>query len=115
MQRAWAAGRTASSSARSQTSSGAGSSRPPNRASQKTIAKSALTIRRFAVPVYWLGLEFAPEGFPKLELYRGDNLGGGHGPGAEVKINSTGAKSSTTLDLWEPEGWEQFKKTRLGR
>lgn len=68
-----------------------------------------------AVPVYWLGLEFAPEGFPKLELYRGDNLGGGHGPGAEVKINYTGAKSSTTLDLWEPEGWEQFKKTRLGR
>jgi hypothetical protein len=39
-----------------------------------------------AVPVYWLGLEFEPEGLPKLELYRGDYLGGGHGPGAEVKI-----------------------------
>lgn len=68
-----------------------------------------------AVPVYWLGLEFEPEDLPKLELYRGDNLGGGHGPGAEVKIDYTGEKSSTTLDLWKPERWEQFKKTRLGR
>lgn len=68
-----------------------------------------------AVPVYWLGREFAPADFPKLEFYRGDNLGGGHGPGAEVKIDYTGKRSSTTLDLWDPARWAQFKQTRLGR
>ena len=67
-----------------------------------------------AVPVYWLGLEFEADGLPKLELYRGDNLGGS-GPGDEVKIDYSGDKSSTTLDLWKPDRWEQFKRTRLGR
>jgi hypothetical protein len=69
-----------------------------------------------AVPVYWLGREFEPEGLAKLELYRGDNLGGHEGPpGDQVKIDYSGERASVTLDLWKPATWKKFKKTRLGR
>jgi hypothetical protein len=67
-----------------------------------------------AVPVYWLGLEFAPEGFPPLELYRGDHLGG-DGPGNEVKIDYQGERASVTLDVWKSTDWRTFKTTRLGK
>jgi hypothetical protein len=67
-----------------------------------------------AVPVYWLGREFEADGFPTLELYRGDHLRGG-GPGNEVKVDYTGDRSSVTLDLWKPDAWRRFKTTRLGR
>ena len=53
-------------------------------------------------------------GFPPLELYRGDHLRGG-GPGNEVKIDYAGDASSVTLDLWKPEAWERFERTRLGK
>lgn len=67
-----------------------------------------------AVPVYWLGTEFEPDGLVPLELYRGDHLRG-HGPGNEVKIDYQGERASVTLDLWKPAGWREFKTTRLGK
>jgi hypothetical protein len=67
-----------------------------------------------AVPVYWLGREFAPERLTPLELYRGDHLGGA-GPGNEVKIDYQGERASVTLDLWKPTDWKNFKTTRLGK
>ena len=67
-----------------------------------------------AVPVYWLGREFAPERLPPLELYRGDHLGGS-GPGNEVKIDYQGERASVNLDLWKPADWKTFKTTRLGK
>lgn len=66
-----------------------------------------------AIPVYWLGREFDAYGLPTLELYRGDHLRGS-GPGNEVKIDYAGDASSVTLDLWKPEAWERFERTRLG-
>jgi hypothetical protein len=67
-----------------------------------------------AIPVYWLGREFAPEGLPELELYRGDHIRG-KDAGQEVKIDYDTKGSSVTLDLWKPEAWRQFTTTRLGR
>jgi hypothetical protein len=67
-----------------------------------------------AVPVYWLGTEFAPEGLPRLELYRGDHLRG-DGPGNEVKIDYQGGRAAVNLDLWKPDDWRAFKTTRLGK
>lgn len=66
------------------------------------------------VPVYWLGRRFAPPDLPPLELYRGDHLRGG-GPGNDVKIDYEGEGGGVTLDLWQPETWRTFKRTRLGR
>jgi uncharacterized PurR-regulated membrane protein YhhQ (DUF165 family) len=67
-----------------------------------------------AIPVYWLGREFESEGLPSLELEGGDHLRGG-GPGNEVKIDYSGEGSGVTLDLWKPDAWSRFKRTRLGR
>ena len=67
-----------------------------------------------AVPVYWLGREFTPDGLEPLELYRGDNLGGS-GPGNEVKIDYQGERASVTVDLWKPADWKTFKTTKLGK
>jgi hypothetical protein len=64
------------------------------------------------IPVYWLGREFLPDGLPTLELGRGEYLGGG-GPGSDVKIDYEGG-GIVTLDLWKPEAWERFRRTRLG-
>jgi hypothetical protein len=66
------------------------------------------------VPIYWLGQEFAPEDLPRLELYRGDHLGGA-GPGNEVKIDYQGERAAVNLDLWKPDEWREFKTTRLGK
>jgi hypothetical protein len=69
-----------------------------------------------AVPVYWLGREFEPDGFPRLELFEGVHLKGRDGPGNEVKIDySGGAATAIHLDLWKPHAWEKFRTTRLGR
>jgi hypothetical protein len=68
-----------------------------------------------AVPVYWLGREFEPEGFPKLELDEGIRLARGGGPGNDVKIDYSGEGATLYLDLWNPAAWDAFKKTRLGR
>ena len=66
-----------------------------------------------AIPVYWLGREFAPEGLPPLELDRGEHVRG-TGPGSDVKIDYAGG-GIVTLDLWRPEAWENFERTRLGK
>lgn len=67
-----------------------------------------------AIPVYWLGREFESEGLPELMLYRGDHLRG-DGPGNEVKIDYEADHGTVTLDLWKPDAWTAFKRTRLGR
>jgi hypothetical protein len=65
------------------------------------------------IPIYWLGREFAPEGLPALELDRGEHVRG-TGPGSDVKIDYAGG-GIVTLDLWRPEAWESFERTRLGK
>jgi hypothetical protein len=67
-----------------------------------------------AMPVYWLGRAFEPEGLPELTLYRGDYVRG-DGPGNEVKIDYEADGTSVTLALWKPERWRRFKATRLGK
>jgi hypothetical protein len=67
-----------------------------------------------AIPVYWLGRQFAPKDLPELTLYQGDYLRG-DGPGNEVKIDYEAEGTGVTLDLWTPETWRRFKTTRLGR
>jgi hypothetical protein len=67
-----------------------------------------------AIPVYWLGREFSPEGLPRLTLYRGDHLRG-KPPGNEVTIEYEAADGNVTLDLWKPEAWREFTATPLGK
>lgn len=71
----------------------------------------ALEDPAIAIPVYWLGREFAPEGLPRLTLEASSHLRG-EGPGNDVKLDYAGG---VTLDLWRPEAWERFTATRLGR
>jgi hypothetical protein len=73
----------------------------------------ALEDPAIAIPVYWLGREFAPEGLPALTLYGADHIRG-KGPGNEVMIEYEAADANVTLDLWKPEAWRQFTATRLG-
>lgn len=69
-----------------------------------------------AVPVYWLGQRFEPEGLPELVLSGGDNLGGRSGPpGDEVKIDYSGERTGVTLDHWKPAAWKRLKTTRFGK
>jgi hypothetical protein len=75
----------------------------------------ALEDPAIATPVYWLGREFEPAGLPKLVLDRAEHLRG-VGPGNEVKIDyQTDGGGGVNLDLWKPETWTRFKRTRLGR
>lgn len=74
----------------------------------------ALEDPAIAIPVYWLGREFEPDGLPTLTLYRGDHLRG-DGPGNEVKIDYEADQGTVTLDLWKPDAWTRFKDTRLGK
>jgi hypothetical protein len=70
-----------------------------------------------AVPIYWLGPQFEPQGLPRLQLFEGSHLAGEHGPGNEVKLDysSEDYRVGLHLDLWKPSTWEKFKTTRLGR
>jgi hypothetical protein len=67
-----------------------------------------------AIPVYWLGREFRPDGLPDLTLYNSEHLRDS-GPGNEVKIDYEADGGGVTLDLWAPEEWRKFRATRLGR
>jgi hypothetical protein len=66
------------------------------------------------IPVYWLGREFAPEGLPKLELGRGEQLRG-ESAGSEVRVDYQADGGGVTLDLWKPESWERSKRRLCGR
>jgi hypothetical protein len=69
------------------------------------------------LPVYWLGREFDPPGdVPPLELELATV--GGTGPGQSVQLwyrVGGGVADTVTLDTWEPDAWERFRRTRLGR
>lgn len=69
------------------------------------------------LPVYWLGRKFDPPAeLPPLEL----DLAavGGTGPGQSVQLwydVGGGISETVTFDTWEPEAWQRFRRTRLGR
>jgi hypothetical protein len=86
----------------------------PSSPSREDDREIGLEDPAIAIPVYWLGRRFAPEGLPALTLYRGDHIRGA-GPGNDVKIDYEGGGSTVTLDLWKPERWNRFKSMRLGR
>jgi len=70
-----------------------------------------------ALPVHWLGRTFDPPGdLPPLELELASV--GGPGPGQSVQLwyrVGGDVPDTATLDTWEPEAWERFQRTRLGR
>lgn len=69
------------------------------------------------LPVYWLGRTFDPPGdLPPLELELATV--GGSGPGQSVQLwyrVGGGVPDTVTFDIWEPDAWERFRRTRLGR
>jgi hypothetical protein len=70
------------------------------------------------LPVYWLGRSFDPAGpLPELDLGAASVLA--TGPGDSVKLDYGGAASGhaigITLDVWQPDAWQRFRRTRLGR
>jgi hypothetical protein len=70
------------------------------------------------LPVYWLGRSFDPAGsLPELDLAEAIVLA--TGPGNSVKLDYGGVSGGHTIgitfDLWEPDAWERFRRTRLGR
>lgn len=70
------------------------------------------------LPVYWLGRSFNPGGrLPQLDL--NDARETRTGPGDTVELEYTGVVygrvQAIGLQLWRPDAWRQFRKTRLGR
>jgi hypothetical protein len=70
------------------------------------------------LPVYWLGRSFDPAGpLSKLDLAAASVVA--TGPGNSVKLDyggvARGHAIGITLDLWQPDAWERFRQTRLGR
>jgi hypothetical protein len=70
------------------------------------------------LPVYWLGRSFDPAGpLPRLDLAEASVLA--TGPGNAVKLDYGGAAGGhavgITLDLWQPDAWQRFRATLLGR
>jgi hypothetical protein len=87
--------------------------RPPTNTVELQLDDPALTL-----PVYWLGRSFDPAGpLPTLDLAEASVLG--TGPGNTVKLDyggSVGGHSvGVTIDLWQPDAWQRFRTTLLGR
>jgi hypothetical protein len=91
--------------------------RPPTDKVELQLDDPTLTL-----PVYWLGRSFDPAGaLPRLDLVEASVLGTvpGTGPGNAVKLDYSGSAAGhsvgVTIDLWQPDAWQRFRATLLGR
>ncbi|HEU5252325.1 MAG TPA: hypothetical protein VFU16_03235 [Solirubrobacterales bacterium] len=59
------------------------------------------------LPVYWLGRDFAAEGFIDAELQTADVVNQNGLPGAKVELRYDGFN----LDIWTERSWERFRES----
>jgi hypothetical protein len=80
-------------------------------------AEVALDDPALQVPVVWLGPTFAPDGFPRVDLFDASRVGPGSGPGNQLKLDydSPDFRAGLHLDVWTPRAWARFRRTELGR